>query len=54
MWFRNYGKTYEELEKSNHPNRAEYVSDSRHDCTKPHAARVEHWPKEQGDKEEDK
>lgn len=36
--FERYGKAYEELEKSNHANRAKYVGNGCHDCTKPHAA----------------
>jgi hypothetical protein len=38
-------KTYEELKKSDHSDCAKNVGNSCHDCAKPHAARVEQWPK---------
>jgi hypothetical protein len=47
-------KAYEKLEEPNHTNRTEYVGNGCHDCTKPHTAGVKHWPKEEGDEEEDK
>lgn len=49
-----YRKAYEKFEEPNHADCTKYVGNGCHDCTKPHAARVKHWPKEEGDEEEDK
>lgn len=45
-------ETHEELEEADHTDRAEHVRDSRHNCTEPYAARIQHRSQKERDEEE--